>query len=181
MGQRVIEVLEYDPRWTMEFESEKNGLQSVIGDTALKIEHIGSTSVPGLAAKPVIDILIEVSSLELLDLKCQALEVIGYKARGEYGIPGRRYFQKGGDKRTHHVHVFLRGDQHLTRHRAFKDYLKAYPAIAQEYALIKRESATNCQHDSALYQSLKNGFIQQHERVAMAEFGGDQSLLIQGA
>jgi len=167
MSQRKIEVLDYDPRWAIKFNVEKASLNQAIGSVALNIEHIGSTAVIGLAAKPIIDVLIEVSSLEDLDYRNPQLEAIGYVTKGENGIEGRRYFQRGADERTHHVHAFLSGDKNLLRHRAFKEYLIAHPLISKEYGALKRQAAGRCNHDSLLYMALKNEFIQKHAQLAV--------------
>lgn len=84
-------VIEYNPTWPNEFESESKKLQYILGDIANKIYHIGSTVVPGLMAKPIIDIMLDVTNLEGLDTKTEALEALGYEAMGEFGISGRRY------------------------------------------------------------------------------------------
>ncbi|MCE9687632.1 GrpB family protein [Shewanella sp. AS16] len=168
MSHRIIEVVEHDPEWASRFEQEKQLLQAAIGDCALKIEHIGSTAVRGLAAKPVIDILIEVANLEELDRHQGAIGSLGYVARGENGIEGRRYFQKGGEQRSHHLHAFRRGDAHLMRHRAFRDYLMAHPDVAQAYGTIKRVAAIECKNDMTAYMQHKNRFIQYHQQQAIA-------------
>ena len=171
MNDRKIEVVEYDPHWAILFNTEKEMLQEAIGCAALNIEHIGSTAVLGLAAKPVIDILVEVSSLQALNTKDKNFESLGYEVKGENGIEGRRYFQKGGSQRTHHVHVFQTGHEGLIRHRAFKAYLIAYPEIMKEYGEIKKQAANDCQNDIALYMSMKNEFIQKHEKLAVRWHG----------
>ena len=122
---RAIEVVDHDPNWKNIFEIEKAALSKAIGNNAVKIDHIGSTSVIGLAAKPIVDILIEVSKLEKLDAADKNISALGYTIKGENGISGRRYFQKGGYQRSHHVHAFQSGDLHLHRHKAFKEYLIA--------------------------------------------------------
>ena len=167
MSRRKIEVVAYNPDWAKMFIDEKTALGALLENIAVSIEHIGSTSVDGLCAKPIIDMLVEVASLKALDDKSKALEAIGYEVKGENGIVGRRYFQKGGDDRTHHLHAFLSGDENLLRHRAFKDYLIAHPDIALEYAAIKQQAAQGCNNDSRMYMSLKNDFIEKHERLAV--------------
>lgn len=167
VSHRIIEIIEYDPEWAIKFELEKELLLAAIGDTALNIEHIGSTSISGMVAKPVIDILIEVSNLKSLDSKGKKLEALGYEVKGEYGIEGRRYFQKGGNQRTHHVHAFNTGDKNLVRHRAFKEYLIAHQSIIKEYGEIKKNAARRCQNDIVLYMTMKNDFIQKHEQLAV--------------
>ena len=116
---RVVEVVDYDPNWKNTFETERVLLAKAIGINAVKIEHIGSTSVVGLAAKPVIDILIEVTDLKELDNTAENIEALGYTIKGENGISGRRYFQKGGNQRSHHVHAFQTNDFHKMNPESF--------------------------------------------------------------
>ncbi len=103
---RILTVVDYDEMWPTLFENERTLLQMTLGKVISRIHHIGSTSVPGLSAKPVIDILIEVANLEELDSLNQAMEGVGYTVRGENGILNRRYFTKGGNQRSHHIHAF---------------------------------------------------------------------------
>lgn len=168
MSKRLIEVVEYNPHWPQLYEQEVALIAAALGDTLLKAHHIGSTAVPGLAAKPVIDIILVVSCLSQLDDKAPLLEPLGYTAKGENGIPGRRYFQKGGNQRSHHIHAFLPDDPHIQRHLAFRDYLKAHPSVAGEYAEVKRQAAKACAHDSALYGELKSEFIERIETLCVA-------------
>ncbi len=172
MNQRKIEIVGYTPAWVAKFDSEQSLLKQALGDTAIKIEHIGSTAVPGLPAKPVIDILIEVTGLSELDSKNSHLESLDYKVMGEHGIAGRRYYQKGGNCRSHHIHAFVTGDSHLLRHRAFRDYLIAHPDISLEYGKIKKQAALDCRNDINQYMNLKNRFIEHHEKLAVKWFGG---------
>lgn len=143
----------------------------MIGVNAVNIEHIGSTAVAGLAAKPIIDILIEVTSLKALDMTNKSMETLGYRIKGENGIAGRRYYQKGGNMRSHHVHAFQIGDGHLHRHRAFKAYLIAHAEIAAEYGSLKKAASTKSNNDINIYIALKNDFIQKHEALAIEWFG----------
>ena len=167
MSKRVIEVIDYDPTWAIDFEQEKALLLRVMGETATNVEHIGSTAVVGLSAKPIIDILVEVKSLTALDQRSKKLETLGYQVKGENGISGRRYFQKGGVQRTHHVHAFLSGDANLIRHRAFKEYLIAHPKALDAYARIKKQAIENCNNDISQYMAMKHDFIQHHEQLAL--------------
>ena len=105
-NKRIIQVVAYDPKWPELFQIESEALAAVLGDEILRVHHIGSTAVPGLAAKPIIDILLEVKDVNTLDEYNAAMERLGYTARGEYGVPGRRFFLKGLHNRTHHVHAF---------------------------------------------------------------------------
>ncbi len=161
---RIIEVIDYDPVWREKFEAERKMLGQILSDVAIKIHHIGSTAVPGLAAKPIIDILMEVTSLEALDRLNPQMISKGYEPRGEYGIAGRRYFIKGGEDRTHHIHAFARGDFNLVRHLAFRDYLRIHPRIAWEYGELKKKIAKNCRNNMERYCNGKDDFVKKSRR-----------------
>lgn len=167
MSNRTITVVDYDDAWPTAFERESQRLRWTLGEVVVRIHHIGSTAVPGLAAKPVIDVLVEVTSLLDLDAKEQVMVALGYRPKGENGIAGRRYFQLGGAARTHHVHAFVAGDEHVRRHLAFRDYLRRHPSVAAEYGDIKRAAAAACVNDSEVYSAKKNGFVKLHERLAL--------------
>lgn len=167
---RVI-VVEYSTHWPQAFESESSKLRSILEDAVSHIYHIGSTAVPGLQAKPIIDILLEVPSLARLDRKTEALENLGYEAMGELGIPGRRYFRKGGDNRTHQIHAFKTGDAHVIRHIAFRDYLIEHKNVAQAYGELKLSIAKNCNDDIEKYCDKKDSFVAYHESKALQWFG----------
>lgn len=170
MSARTITVVPYDPRWPALFAQERAVLAHALADVALDIFHIGSTAVPGLAAKPIIDILVAASSLAAVDDRQTELAALGYLAKGENGIAGRRYFQKGGAQRSHHLHVYQHGDPHLHRHLAFRDYLRAHPALASEYAALKQMLALSCNNDSRCYQNGKADFLQVHQARALAGY-----------
>lgn len=108
---RKIEVVDYNPAWPELFIKEFDILQKTLKGAAIAIHHIGCTAVFGIAAKPIIDIIIEITNPDVLDKLNIDMEGIGYKPKEEFGIVGRRYFQKGGDERTHHVHAFIVGDK----------------------------------------------------------------------
>lgn len=135
---RILTVVDYDEMWPTLFENERTLLQMTLGKVISRVHHIGSTSVPGLSAKPVIDILIEVANLEELDSLNQAMEGVGYTVRGENGILNRRYFTKGGNQRSHHIHAFATGDAQIIKHLAFRDYLIKHNDVAIQYALMKK-------------------------------------------
>jgi GrpB-like predicted nucleotidyltransferase (UPF0157 family) len=111
-----------------------------------------------------------VTSILDLEISSKKIQALGYIVKGENGITGRRYFQKGGNQRSHHVHAFKTGDLNLIRHRAFKEYLIAHPMIAIEYGDIKKNSALNCENDINIYMEHKNNFIQKHEKIAVVWF-----------
>ncbi|WP_455810531.1 GrpB family protein [Pseudomonas graminis] len=165
---RKIIVVPYDDRWPEMFEAESLLIKRLLGGMAKDVHHIGSTSVPGLSAKPVIDMLLEVSDINELDKYHSAMTQAGYVARGENGIAGRRYFIKGGDQRSHQVHAFAVGDMQVLRHLAFRDYLRRNKDIAEEYAEIKHAAALLSRNDTHRYSALKAKFIERHQQLALA-------------
>jgi GrpB-like predicted nucleotidyltransferase (UPF0157 family) len=168
MSKRRIDVVPYDAKWPTMFLQERAQLLARLPIPLAGIHHIGSTAVEGLAAKPVIDLLLEVADIHSLDRCSQQFESLGYESKGEYGITGRRFYQKGGDSRTHHIHAFELGSKNALRHIAFKEYLKAHPPVAYEYGLLKRKVALSCNNDIGLYCDGKADFLSRHERLAIA-------------
>jgi NAD-dependent deacetylase len=133
-----LEVVSYDPAWPRLYEEEAVRVGDAMGDDVVAIEHMGSTAVPGLAAKPVIDISVGLRRLELSPDQTAALEALGYECLGENGLPGRLFFRRSeAGRRTHHLHVVERGGEHWHRHRAFRDYLRAHPDEVERYAAEK--------------------------------------------
>ncbi len=164
---RIVQVLPYDARWSLQFEKERTLLGTTLGRDA--IHHIGSTSVVGLAAKPIIDILIETEDIGRFSIHDAELTRLGYEPRGELGIPGRRFYPKGGELRTHHVHAFQRGDQLILRHLAFRDYLIGHPEVAAEYGALKTTVAAACNNDINRYMDGKDAWIKRIEHLAILE------------
>ncbi|MGA1871720.1 MAG: GrpB family protein [bacterium] len=171
-----IQVVDYDPSWPRLFETENILLRQTLGGIVIEIHHIGSTAVPGLAAKPIIDILVEVTDLATLDARNGDMEAIGYNPKGEFGIPGRRYFQKGDDKRTHQIHAFVSGDFNVTRHIAFRDYLRSNPAVAVEYGELKKSVAKTCNNDIEKYCDGKDAYVKQHEAIAVKQKASNHAM-----
>ena len=167
MPMKTVRIVDYDVAWADAFQGECARLRRALGESVLDLHHIGSTAVPGLAAKPVIDILIEVGSLDELDARESAMVALGYQPKGENGIGGRRYFQLGSTVRTHQAHAFVRGDRNIRRHLAFRDFLRTNQQAAQEYAQLKRAAAEACGGNSEIYRAMKDGFIKTFERVAL--------------
>ncbi len=132
---------------------------------AVVVEHIGSTAVPGLMAKPILDLL---AGLDPLDVApgVTAMEALGYEYLGEYGIPGREFFRKGGDARTHHVHAVELGGPQWTRHVAFRDYLRAHPDEAARYGAAKRAAATAVDGDWEAYSDAKDTAVEEIEAAS---------------
>lgn len=174
-----VEVLPYSEAWPIEFEREQSALCERLGSSLVKIHHIGSTSVPGLAAKPIIDILLEVQSLEVIDGKAAVFVSLGYEVKGEYGIAGRRYFRKGGEKRSHHVHAYQQGSEHIFRHLAFRDYMRSHPVERRAYEALKLALAAESDILDRSYSARKGTFIEFHEAKAIqwqkSRFGNETS------
>ncbi len=158
---RRMSVVEYSADWPVMYEQEITLLRRALGNEIVRAHHIGSTGVPGLAAKPIIDILLEVRSVQGLDELSEAMTDLGYQPKGEFGIPGRRYYPKGGDERTHHVHAFAVGDPHIKPHLAFRDYLRSHPAAVAEYATVKKAASAAHEADPEGYVAFKHGFVEQ--------------------
>ena len=170
MSMRIIEILPHSQQWAVKYEREASLLLKRLGNIIHNIQHIGSTSVPGLCAKPVIDILLETSNISELDAGEAIFVEMGYEPMGEFGIPRRRYYRKGGEDRTHHIHAFPINDPHVIRHIAFRDYLIAFPEIAFQYAALKKKVGETCDNNIDVYCDGKNDFIKYHERLAIEWF-----------
>ncbi|MDN4523095.1 GrpB family protein [Fictibacillus fluitans] len=165
---RKVEVLPYSPSWETEYKKESSRLADILDRLLIDIHHIGSTSVRGLAAKPVIDLLPVVTDLSLVDDYNEKLIEIGYEPKGENGIEGRRYFQKGGDMRTHHVHIYESGDPEIERHLNFRDYLISHPQKAEEYSQLKGELARKYPWDITSYIEGKHALAKEIDALAQA-------------
>lgn len=170
MSIRRIEVVPYNPDWPEQFLREASLIRAILSNVDVQVHHIGSTSVPKLAAKTIIDMLLEVPDLTALDDVQAEFEQLGYTAMGEYGISGRRYFQKGGVQHSHHLHAFTEGDSNITRHLAFRDYLRVNASARAEYQAIKEEGARLSPTNASAYMAHKHAFIQHHETIAMERF-----------
>jgi GrpB-like predicted nucleotidyltransferase (UPF0157 family) len=157
---RNVVVVRYDPLWPDLFCQEAAILNAIFGQELISIHHIGSTSIPGMSAKPIIDIMPIVRSIESVDRLNPAMRQQGYEPKGENAIPGRRYFAKGGDEhRTHHVHAYMADNPEVARHLNFRDYLVAHPYEARQYAELKAQLAMQFPHDIDSYVAGKDEFI----------------------
>ena len=165
---RQVIVLPYQSEWESEYAREAKRLQDVFGARLHRIHHMGSTSVPGLAAKPIIDILPVVNSLDEIEQFNESMEALGYEAKGEFGMPGRRYYRKGGDERTHHIHLYAKGNPEIERHLVFRDYLRAHPEEANAYGTLKEQLAATYPYDIEAYIAGKDAFVKELEHRAIA-------------
>ena len=165
---RRVEVVPHDPRWRDAFEAEAKRVAAALGENVVAVHHIGSTAIPNIYAKPVLDLLVEVRDIDEVDGRGSAMGSLGYEVMGEYGIPGRRYFRKETPEgvRTHHVHAFEAGSPEAARHLAFRDYMIAHPAEAQRYGELKRRLAEQHRQSPEGYMDGKDGFIKEMDRRA---------------
>jgi GrpB-like predicted nucleotidyltransferase (UPF0157 family) len=165
---RHVEVLPYHKEWSAQFEEEARLLRNVFADQVTGIYHFGSTAIPGISAKPIIDILLTVRDIQCVEALGSQLAGLGYVAVGEYGIAGRRFFYKGTfDLRTHHLHVYQQDNPHILRHVAFRDYLRTHPIPARQYSRLKENLALRFPEDMDQYIAGKSDFVKQHEREAL--------------
>jgi GrpB-like predicted nucleotidyltransferase (UPF0157 family) len=163
-----VMVTEFNEKWDQMFKEESQRLIVVLGDELIDIHHIGSTSVPGLKAKPIIDIMPVVSHIEKIDHYNKQMKEHGYESLGEFGMKGRRYFRKGGDDRTHQVHVFqLDNKEDINRHLAVRDYLRAHSEEAIQYGDLKENLAKQFPKDIVSYMNGKDKFVKELEKKAM--------------
>ena len=177
MGQHII-VTEYDPEWKTEYQKEAAVISAILGAELTEIHHIGSTAVRGLAAKPIIDIMPVVRDIRRVDALNPEFEKAGYECMGEFGIPGRRYFRKGGDDRTHQIHIFEESSRKdIIRHLAVRDYLRCHERAAAEYGALKRKLAKQFPESIEGYCEGKDAFVKQMEREAMKWYGQKQTRL----
>lgn len=154
-----IEVVPYSPEWPKMFASEAELIKQALGNNCITVHHIGSTSVPGLSAKPIIDILPVVKDIQEVDKATKVMESLGYEAKGEFGIAFRRYFQKGRNTRTHNVHVYQDGDPEIIRYLKFRDWMRSHPDDAENYSKLKEGLAAKFPEDILQYCNGKDAFV----------------------
>ncbi len=162
-------VTPHDSSWKDRFEDEVPALRDALGPNALAVHHVGSTAIPDILAKPVIDVLVEVADISVVDRRSDAMVNIAYEPRGEYGIAGRRYFRRGPDHKRpgFHVHAYAASSDDVRRLLAFRDYLLAHRVEAERYSALKQHILADDSVDKARYQSLKAGFVE--DTVTAAE------------
>lgn len=154
-----VEVVEYDPGWPETFERLRDAVWPAVREHALSIEHVGSTSVPGLAAKPVIDMTIVVRDAASVPHVIACLANIGYTHRGDLGVAGREAFRAPAALPRHHLYACVEGDRSLMNHLAVRDALRGDSERAQAYGDLKRRLATQFPDDMDAYLEGKTEFI----------------------
>jgi GrpB-like predicted nucleotidyltransferase (UPF0157 family) len=166
-----VELVPHSPLWAEMAAAESLRLKEAIGSTLLRVEHMGSTSIPGIMAKPIIDFIPVVTDLDSLDAAQPRLEALGYDYLGEFGIPTRRYCRRNDPatgKRVFQLHCFAHDSPQIARHLAFRDYLRAHPGIAKEYEAQKIRAAALHPDNVLLYNDAKNDWIKRTEQDALA-------------
>jgi GrpB-like predicted nucleotidyltransferase (UPF0157 family) len=165
----AIRVVEYDPAWPAMAAAEIGRIEAALGGVAVRVEHLGSTAVRGLAAKPVIDLQVSVHALEPRARYAEPLERLGYLSAPDPESPDFHFFGLPAERpRTHHLHICTVGSHHELRHLALRDYLRAYPDEAAEYAALKRDLVARLPQDRLAYIDGKEQYVTALERRALA-------------
>ncbi|MGA9286946.1 MAG: GrpB family protein [Anaerobacillus sp.] len=173
MTKPIVNLSDYNPYWEKEFEIEKNNILEVLGDKAVGIEHIGSTSIKGLQAKPIIDLMVGVQHLEEVSHYISLLSQIDYEYVPKAEFKDRKFFRKGSwGQGTSHLHICEIHGGEWTEKLLFRDYLRVYPEVAEEYASLKRELASKHQFDRPIYTKKKEPFIKSIIEKAEKEIHG---------
>src|SRR5512137_1730469 len=162
----TIHIVQYDRNWPALYEQERTWIAAALGETVAEIHHVGSTAVPGLSAKPIIDIMVAVTQLAPSEDYGRKLEPLGYEYHDSEEA-GRIFFRKGMP-RTHHVHIVERSSWTLQRHLLFRDYLRAHPQTMQQYARLKQELAIQFESDRKAYTEAKTKFVESIVALAAA-------------
>jgi GrpB-like predicted nucleotidyltransferase (UPF0157 family) len=170
LRRRSVKLVAHQSSWASYFNEEKQLLFKTLGGKVLDIRHIGSTSILGIPAKPIIDILAAVKTLADVETFTQDLNKIGYKDKGNGDVPGRRYFVKGGEAlRTHHLNFCEMNSVFWRSHLAFRDYLQQHAEIAREYSVLKQDLADRFPNDRGAYTNGKEEFVRSILDRAMRE------------
>ncbi len=164
-----VEIVDYDPRWPQVFAGLRDRITAAVGGLAQRVEHVGSTAVPGLAAKPIIDLTIVIAKRDDLPAVVASLQTIGYRHEGDLGIPGREAFVRPPGTPPHHLYVCAADNENLARVLAFRDFLRTHPDTAHTYVSLKRSLAHRFRTDRAAYTAAKTAFIDGVVATAMSE------------
>ncbi|MDP7981097.1 GrpB family protein [Bacillus sp. WLY-B-L8] len=157
---KPVVIEEYTPNWTLQFTEEQKIIKEIMGDAAIAIEHIGSTSVAGLSAKPILDMMVGVRNLNDIDVFIEPLKTIEYEHVFHKEFPNRRFFRKGLWKAgTHHLHIYQYGSKEWNHNLLFRDYLRSHPNVRQQYEQLKKELANKHLFDRVAYTNAKAPFI----------------------
>jgi GrpB-like predicted nucleotidyltransferase (UPF0157 family) len=161
LESRPIEIVDHDPHWTDTFATLRDQIADVLGDLAQRIEHVGSTSVAGLPAKPIIDLDVVIATRADLPVVLTQLQPLGYHHEGDLGVPGREAFTTPPGGPSHHLYVCAADSPQLANHLTFRDYLRTHPETARVYADLKQSLAQRLRADRSAYAEGKTAFIEQ--------------------
>jgi GrpB-like predicted nucleotidyltransferase (UPF0157 family) len=160
MAEPVI-IVDYDPGWVETFMKLRDRIAEWLGDLPIAIDHIGSTSIPGAAAKPVIDVDVVLRSAADVPKAIRALEKTGYRHLGELGVPGREAFESPSVLPAHHLYVVVIGGREHGRHLRFRDYLRDHPEEVERYSALKKALASKFRDDREAYTEAKTAFVEE--------------------
>ncbi len=169
-----VELRPHDPRWAAEAEDERRALAAALGSCLVNVHHVGSTAVPAIHAKPVLDLMPVATTLAELDDRRGEVESLGYEWWGEHGLPGRRYCSKSDPvtgRRLVQLHCYAQGSPEITRHLAFRDHLRAHPEIARAYEREKMRCQALHPDDTHAYGDCKGAWIERVEAEALGSAG----------
>lgn len=165
-----VELVAPSPLWAEMAAAETRALKGALGDLLVTVHHIGSTSIPGIKAKPIVDLIPVVTDVETLDTAMARITTLGYECLGEFGLPGRRYCRKtdpATGKRQFQLHCYGEDSPEIARHLAFRDYLRAHPVNAKDYEAEKIRAAALHPDNTLDYNAEKNDWIKATEIVAL--------------
>lgn len=156
-----IQIVDYNPDWAIVFARLRLHLLAAVEDFAVAVEHVGSTAVSGLAAKPILDIDVVVASVSDVPTAITRLAEIGYRHQGDLGIAGRETFASPSNAPAHHLYVVVQGSEPWHNHIQFRDYLREHPESAKAYAELKRSLVDQFQNDREKYTNAKTAFVEE--------------------
>lgn len=166
-----VRLFDHDPLWAAMARDEGAALAEAIGSNLIEVHHIGSTAIPDIKAKPIIDLMPVVRDMALLDSAREEIERLGYEWLGEYGLEGRRYLCKDdptSGQRLFQAHCYRQGSSEITRHLAFRNYLIEHPEAAAEYQSVKIDCQRRHRDNSHDYGDCKGAWIAKIEKQALA-------------
>jgi GrpB-like predicted nucleotidyltransferase (UPF0157 family) len=169
----AVRLLPHDPQWAEQASREETRILEAVWPAIVEMHHVGSTAIPGIAAKPIIDLVGVSPQLETLEATRPGIEALGYEWHGEYGVAGRRFCTLSDPAtglRRFHLHCYAAGDHSIHRHLAFRDYLRARPAVAEAYQQMKRDCAAKHPKDSNAYTICKDNWIKKVEAEALKNY-----------
>lgn len=168
-----VRLSDFNENWAKLYQDEADFLRTIFTDEIVRFEHFGSTSIQGLRAKPVIDMMCIVKDINHVDLHNDKMHQLGYDVAGDWGIPGRRLFRKGGEERTHHIHFYQTDNPQIERHLILRDYLRCHPEEVTRYSRFKEKLAERFEHTSK-YSPAKKTFVMELEQLALSWYSNNQ-------